>query len=427
MRVMWFTNMPMPAMDRRLGIETRGSGWWMTALLELLKGRGDIELGVVTACTGCEDLEFREDGVEYFVVSQEGIPRIARIARVDRLFENRRTERCLKKCAAIVNRWKPDLVHCHGTERCFGLLGARKMVKATVLVTIQGLLRTIIPKYFGSLSLGDIIRAIKITELVRGATLLRGLKNYKGRVRQEEEILKGTEFFTGQTEWDRSHVWSVNASANYHRVGRALRRSFYDARWNVRSCRRDSIIFTNAGNPLRDVESLIRGTEMLRREFPDVKLRLAGRISTRSGYGRSVHRRLARIAGSVDLLGYLNGERMAEELSASHVFAIGSHVENESVSLCEAMLVGLPCVASFAGGMPSMMVHGQNGLFFPPGDAAVLASRIRRIFLDDVLATRLGSEARRAAAARHDPGRVVSDLIAVYEDVLANYGRRGSQ
>ena len=64
MRVMWFTNMPMPAMDRRLGIETRGSGLWMTALLELLKGRCDFDLGVVTACTRCEDLEFREDGVE---------------------------------------------------------------------------------------------------------------------------------------------------------------------------------------------------------------------------------------------------------------------------------------------------------------------------------------------------------------------------
>ena len=422
MRVMWFTNMPMPAMDKRLGIETRGSGWWMTALLELLKARGDIELGVVTACTRCEDLEFCEDGVEYFVVSQGGIPRIARIARVDGLFEKRRTERCLKKCAAIVNRWKPDLVHFHGTERFYGLIKARNLVSVPAVASIQGLLGPYAKKVFGSLSLREIIAAHRLRELLMGAGLLAQYRQYKRGARDEVKIIRSVEGILGRTDWDRAHTWSLNPQAAYYHVGEVIRGTFREVNWRIGHCHRHRIMVTNSQMPIKGIETVLEAVGILRQTVPDVTLGVAAGLSGKSGYGRFVRRQIrkAGLSDRVELLGYLDADSLAEHLRGSHCFVIASHVENSPNSLCEAMLVGLPCVASFAGGIPSLIEDGQTGLMFPPGDSALLADRILRVFENDDLAVRLGKAARAEAMRRHDPARVVNDLIAAYQDVLAD-------
>ena len=52
MRVLWFTNVPMPAVDRRSGRVTAGSGHWMSQLLDALRGVPGLELGVATAYPG---------------------------------------------------------------------------------------------------------------------------------------------------------------------------------------------------------------------------------------------------------------------------------------------------------------------------------------------------------------------------------------
>ena len=65
---------------------------------------------------------------------------------------------------------------------------------------------------------------------------------------------------------------------------------------------------------------------------------------------------------------------MTRELRRAHVFAISSYIENSPNSLCEAMQAGMPCVATYAGGIPSLVEDGRTGLLFPPGDAPLLAS-----------------------------------------------------
>src|SRR5581483_2952640 len=101
-------------------------------------------------------------------------------------------------------------------------------------------------------------------------------------------------------------------------------------------------------------------------------------------YDRFLRRRIsgAALDSSIRHLGFLDADAMAGELRRAHVFALPSFMENSSNSLCEAMQVGLPCVASYAGGVPSLIEHGRTGLLFPPGDAPLLAEYIARIFRD---------------------------------------------
>src|SRR5437868_5154951 len=70
MRVLWFTNEPMPPVLRRRGQSNLGSGHWMSSLLENLVRTPGMQVEVVTFSPGSQDEQFEEDGVTYFVFGQ---------------------------------------------------------------------------------------------------------------------------------------------------------------------------------------------------------------------------------------------------------------------------------------------------------------------------------------------------------------------
>jgi glycosyltransferase involved in cell wall biosynthesis len=416
MRVLWFTNDPLPAVHRRMGREPMGSGTWMPSLLENLIATPGIQLEVASAHPG-PDFQCNEDGVEYFVLGQP---------RYQQFFSC--TKRDLQKSAALVRERAPELIHIHGSERFYGLLPARGMTEVPCAISLQGLVGPLTSVFFGALTPRELWRSERLIEVTTRRGLLWKYRSYGDGSRQEREVLMGARAVMGRTDWDRAHVGKLNPTAKYYHVGEILRRDFSQAVWDVARRQPYTIIFTNAGEPMRGTEILLRALLLVRREFPGAKLRLAGGIGVRRGYHRFLRRMIEEtgLSGNVEFLGYLNASEMAAELSRSHVFATSSYLENSPNSLCEAMQVGLPCVATFAGGIPSLVDHGRTGLLFPTGDAPLLAESILRIFRSDDLAAGLGRAARVQATERHAPKRVVSQLLDAYESVLAG-GRPARQ
>lgn len=245
--------------------------------------------------------------------------------------------------------------------------------------------------------------------------------------KREAAMFAAADAVIGRTQWDQTHTHVYNDRAPYFHVGEILRSPFYRTRWSLDACDRHSVIYTNVGHPSRGTEDLLAAVALLRSEFPRIKLRLAGRISARGGYGRFVRKRIRGlgIADCVELLDYVNGEAVAAALARSHVFAITSYIENSPNSLGEAMLVGMPCVASYVGGIPSLVHDHDTGLFFPPGDVPLLAERIGRLFREDATAVRLGANAHSAARGRYDPETVVRELMAAYEAVVGERRTEG--
>ena len=421
MRVLWFTNVPVAALSKRLGVGQTGvGGHWISELLDALADSADLEVAVATAFPGIQDTTFTEGRVTHFAIGQ---PR-----RFPTFAER---EMDLRKCADIVKQWHPDLVHIHGSERFYGLIKARHLIAEPVIISLQGLLEPYsrYRNYFGSLTPWQIVKATRALEVMARLGLLWNYLDIKRGATRESQILESVRAFMGRTRWDRASVWARNETALYRHVGEVLRRPFYDATWSIDACQRHRIIFTNAGHPRRGVEVLLEAVQILRKEFPDVSLGLAGSVSPRSGYGRRLRGLIgeAGLTGCVDLLGYLNAEQMVAQLEQSHVFVIASYIENSPNSLAEAMMVGMPCVASYVGGIPDMVTDGETGIHFPAGDAALLADSIKRIFIDGQFASRLGQTARKEAAERHAPPRVVGQLLAAYRDVLsASQGKQAS-
>jgi glycosyltransferase involved in cell wall biosynthesis len=121
----------------------------------------------------------------------------------------------------------------------------------------------------------------------------------------------------------------------------------------------------------------------------------------------------------VTLSGDLDAEAVGRELTRAAVFVNPSHWENSSNTLAEAQLVGVPCVATCAGGMVTMADHGSAALLVQDGDAEALAGALLSLLSDSDEAARLGARGRELATKRHDPALIRSQLLAMYDDMLA--------
>ena len=117
------------------------------------------------------------------------------------------------------------------------------------------------------------------------------------------------------------------------------------------------------------------------------------------------------------LLGYRND--VAAVLAAADIFALPSYFEGLPMSVIEAMLTGLPVVASDIPGPREQVVPGVTGLLVPPRQGRPLGDALARLVADPLLRAAMGEAARARAVALYDEARIVArtlDLmgIAVY-------------
>ncbi|HEY2131753.1 MAG TPA: glycosyltransferase family 4 protein [Acetobacteraceae bacterium] len=98
-------------------------------------------------------------------------------------------------------------------------------------------------------------------------------------------------------------------------------------------------------------------------------------------------------------------------LAAADIFALPSHFEGLPMSVIEAMLTGLPVVATDIRGPREQVVDGVTGLLVPPASAPPLADALRRLVDDSGLRHRMGAAARERALALYDEGRVVARTL----------------
>ncbi|HEY4252911.1 MAG TPA: glycosyltransferase family 4 protein [Roseomonas sp.] len=108
-------------------------------------------------------------------------------------------------------------------------------------------------------------------------------------------------------------------------------------------------------------------------------------------------------------LGYRHD--VARILAAADVFALPSHFEGLPMSIIEAMLTGLPVVATDVRGPREQVLPGMTGLLVPPAEDAPLADALARLAGDPALRQRMGEAGRARALDLFDEARVVGRTL----------------
>lgn len=88
------------------------------------------------------------------------------------------------------------------------------------------------------------------------------------------------------------------------------------------------------------------------------------------------------------------------------------------VVVTEAMVMGIPVIASDIGGLPEVFEHERSGLLVPPGDAAALAAAMSRLWADPALCRRLGQAAREYALRNYSPDAFYAQLMGAFQQAI---------
>ena len=145
-------------------------------------------------------------------------------------------------------------------------------------------------------------------------------------------------------------------------------------------------------------------------EVPGAELWVVGeRLASDHGADMETVFAMAGLGLRVRRLGYRRD--VPDVLAAADVFTLPSHFEGLPMSVIEAMLTGLPVVATDIRGPREQVVDGVTGLLVPAGSVAPLAAALGRLVGDAGLRARMGAAGRARALELYTERAVVERTL----------------
>jgi len=123
------------------------------------------------------------------------------------------------------------------------------------------------------------------------------------------------------------------------------------------------------------------------------------------------------LEGALVLTGFRND--IGAILARLAVFVMPSIQEGLGTSIVDAMLFGIPVVASRVGGIPEIIEDGVHGILCPPADEEALAEAVVGLVRSPDRARILGERGRKRAREEFSVDRMVGGTARVYAEVLA--------
>ncbi len=431
-RVLWICNIMMPVIAENLSLPYSNREGWLTGNFNRIMNEKEkqIELGI------CFPISGGVPSVEQ--VNPLLVEQVPCYGFVEDLVHPENYDASLeKRFAEIFADFKPDIIHIFGTEFPHALAAAKVFNNpAKTLVGIQGLCHEIAKVYQAGVP-DEVFGQVTFRDFIRQDSLKQQKQKFVIRGEREKEIISLAGHITGRTTFDRGATEKVNPGAKYHPMNETLRGSFYTGKWEEENCEPHSIFLAQGDYPLKGFHVLLKALPILRENYPDVKVYVAGNSVINdsgfkdkikiSAYGKYLLKliRQNNLEEQVAVLGKLKEEEMKATYLKTGVFVCPSTLDNSPNTVGEAMLLGMPVVASEVGGIPDMMTDGVDGLLVPKEDEQALAVAILRIWSKEqgedglTLAQRLARNAAKRARITHDGDRNYQRLMEIYEDIGA--------
>jgi glycosyltransferase involved in cell wall biosynthesis len=138
----------------------------------------------------------------------------------------------------------------------------------------------------------------------------------------------------------------------------------------------------------------------------------------------SLEQQATAVGATVEFSGHVAQADVANAIRSGRVFALNSSYEGLPHIVLEAMAVGVPVIASAAGGTPETIEHGRTGLLVKVGDPAELEAALAQVLADDEWRALLVGRAGDALAQRFSFGTMVRDTRRVLETVAGQRSKR---
>jgi glycosyltransferase involved in cell wall biosynthesis len=155
---------------------------------------------------------------------------------------------------------------------------------------------------------------------------------------------------------------------------------------------------------------LAEAASIVHSEMPQVRFRMCG-----DGEVEQLKKYVDRlgISNNVELPGWISDKNMY--YGGSDIYVLPSYAEGLPMSVIEAMAHGLPVVTTRVGGLPDIMVHGENGFLVEPGDITRLAEAIVTLAKDPELRVEMGAKNRNLALENFGREKIADRVLQLYD------------
>jgi glycosyltransferase involved in cell wall biosynthesis len=163
----------------------------------------------------------------------------------------------------------------------------------------------------------------------------------------------------------------------------------------------------------KDHATLVEALALLRARQPRAWLVIAGEGELRGAL--EAQARALGVEGRTVFAGFRND--LDRLLPAFSVFCLSSRLEGLGTSVLDAMALGLPVVATAAGGIPEAVVDGVTGRLVPPRDPRALADALFEALSDEARRKAWGETGRRRFLECFTCERMVDETLRVIGEV----------
>ena len=123
------------------------------------------------------------------------------------------------------------------------------------------------------------------------------------------------------------------------------------------------------------------------------------------------------LAENITLTGLLTKQRWTALAADYDLFINTTNVDNQPVSVIEAMALGLPVISTNVGGLPFLIEDRLDGILVPPDNAEAFVTAIETLLADQESARELALRAREKAAT-HDWQTINQQWLGTIDELL---------
>lgn len=415
MKVLWLTNNACSALE--LLEPTNSRGGWLVSLEKELSHHDEIDLHV-GFYHKTYIVPFRHDQTTFYPLGRNySKNKVTRY--IGRIFSSQHNDQKeIKIIKSLIDKLQPDIIHVHGTEENFGLIQGHTRIP--IVISIQGLLNPCLEKFFSGIPSHITRRYESLVDKLAFRTARSSYRKLKKGTDRERVILKNAQYIIGRTGWDRAITRLLSPGSTYFEGQEMLRPSFNAKTRHKTPLNRTIKLLTVSGNSLYKGFEMIVKTSKLLKEFPDFDFVWLVAGVDRNSYSVRIVMKWLNVdleKIGIRLLGNQTEPQLADLLTNSHIFCQVSHIENSSNSLCEAMMIGLPIIATNVGGTNSLLESKKEGLLIQEGDSYALAGAI--IETNNNMKNKISQakKAKQRAVYRHNKQAIVNELISNYNNI----------
>lgn len=173
----------------------------------------------------------------------------------------------------------------------------------------------------------------------------------------------------------------------------------------------------------KGVDDLLAACTILKNRGTAFQVTLAGPAgSTESGPDLSRRIAAAGLADCVRYIGSVEGASKENLWRMTDVLVQPSHQEGMPMSMLEALMRGIPVVATRVGAIPEVITDGREGLLIAPRAVDELAMAMQKMIADEPARRAMGMAAGQLARRRFSRARFEQNLGQAYSNLQRGNG-----